>query len=65
MISNITRPGLIVLTEKIKFINIGGLDCNISLSFCSFLYNGVCYDVLKLSVSDVIVSQKGSNGETK
>ena len=30
----------------------------ISLSFCSFLYNGVCFDGLKLSVNDVIYSQK-------
>ena len=37
------------------------LHCNISLSFCSLSYNGVCYNLLKLSVSDVIVSQKGSN----
>ena len=37
--------------------------CIISLSFWSFLYNGVCFDVFKLSVSDVIVSQKDSNGD--
>ena len=37
----------------------------ILLSFCSFLYNAVYYDVLKLSVYDVIFSQKGSNGEGK
>ena len=41
------------------------LHWNISLSFCSFSYNGVCYDVSKLSVCDVIVSQKGSNGNRK
>ena len=35
------------------------------LSFCLFSYNGVCYDGLKLSVSDVIVGQKGSNGDRK
>ena len=35
------------------------------LSFCSFLYNGVYFDRLKLSVSDIIVSQKGSNGDGK
>ena len=34
-------------------------------SFCSFLYDGVNYDVLKLSVDDIIVSQKGSNLEWK
>ena len=37
----------------------------ISLSFLSFSYNGVCFDKLKLSVSDIIVTQKGSNGEGK
>ena len=36
---------------------------NFSLSFCSFLYNGVCFGRLKLSLDDVIVSQKGSNGD--
>ena len=42
------------------------MNSNISLSFCSFLYNGVYLDKLKLSVSDVIVSQKkGSNGNGK
>ena len=30
--------------------------------FVRFSYTGVCFDGLKLSVSDVIVSQKGSNG---
>ena len=35
----------------------------ILLSFCSFSYNRVCYDELKLSVSDVIFSLKGSNGD--
>ena len=29
-----------------------------SLSFCSYLYSGVCFNGLKLSVSDLIVSQK-------
>ena len=38
---------------------------NISLSLCSFSYKGVCFDKLKLSVSDVIVSLKGSNGDGK
>ena len=36
-----------------------------SLSFCSFLYIGVYCNVLKLSISDVIVSQKGSNVLTR
>ena len=37
----------------------------ISLSFCSFLYNGVCNDGLKLSVDDVAVIKKGNNGDRK
>ena len=41
------------------------LHWNISHSFCSFLYSGVYYDQLKLSVCDAIVSQKGSNGNGK
>ena len=35
----------------------GSLHWSISLKFCSFLYNGVCWDLLKLSVSDVIVKK--------
>ena len=31
----------------------------ISLSFCSFSYNGVCFEQLKHYVSDVTVGQKG------
>ena len=41
------------------------LKHNISLSFCAFLYNGVCFNGLKLSISDVIDSQKLSNGDGK
>ena len=37
----------------------------IFLSFCLFSYNGVYLDVLKLSVSDVIVSLKSFNGDRK
>ena len=33
--------------------------------FGRFYYIGLCYNVFKLSVGDVIVSQKGSNGEGK
>ena len=44
---------------------LSSLHWNIPLSFCSFLYNGICFGGLKLSVSDVIVSQKGSNGDRK
>ena len=36
------------------------LHCNISLSFCSFLYSGVYFDQLKLTVNDLIVSQEDS-----
>ena len=42
-----------------------GASYFISLSFCSFSYNGICYNRLKLSVSDIIVSQKGSNEDGK
>ena len=42
---------------------LSSLHCNISLSFCSFLYNGVCFVGLKLSVRDVMLSQKSSNGD--
>ena len=41
------------------------LHRGISLSFYLFLYNGVCFDELKLSVYNVIFSQKGSNGDKK
>ena len=33
--------------------------------FCMFSYNGVYFDGLKLSVSDIIASQKGSYGNKK
>ena len=41
------------------------LHCNISLSFCLFSYNGIFFDGLNLSVSDVIVSQKKVPLETE
>ena len=41
------------------------LHWNISLSFCSFSYSGICWDVLNLSVSDIIAIQKSSNGDRK
>ena len=44
---------------------ISSLPWLISLSFCSFAYNGVYYDRFKLSISEVIVSQKSSNGDGK
>ena len=44
---------------------LSSLHCSTSLSFCSFSYNGVCFDNLKLSVNDVIVNQKGSNQDEK
>ena len=49
----------------VQYYFLSSLHWSISLSFCSFLYNGVYYDVLKLSLSDVIVVQKGSNGDRK
>ena len=52
-----------------KFINLKNRhEINnwiISLSNCLFLYNGVYSLVLNLSICDVIVSQKGSNGDEK
>ena len=51
-----------------KFDNwkvLSSLHWSFSLSFCSFLYNGVCFVGLRLSVNDVIVSQKSSNGDGK
>ena len=33
--------------------------------FVRFLYNGIYFEQLKLSVSDVKVSQRGSNGDGK
>ena len=41
------------------------LHCNISDSFCSFSYSGVCFVQLKLSIDDIIIIQKGSNGDLK
>ena len=41
------------------------LHCTFTLSFCSFSYNGVCYNGLEPSVSDIIVSQKSSKGDRK
>ena len=38
--------------------------CGTKLCF-GIKYNGVSYDGLKLSVNDIIVSQKGSNGDGK
>ena len=46
-------------------ITISSVHWIISLSLCSISYNGVCFKRLKLSVSDAIVSQKGSNGDGK
>ena len=33
-------------------LQFSSLHCNISLSFCSFLYNGVCFDGFRFSVYD-------------
>ena len=46
-------------------LNISSLHWIISLSFCSFLYNEVYYDVFKLSVCDFIVTQKRSHWTRK
>ena len=37
----------------------------ISLYFCSFLYDGECFDELRLSVVEVKVNLKSSNGDGK
>ena len=48
-----------------KFLN-RVVSIAIFLSFCLFLYNGVCFEKLKFSVNVVvIVSQKRSNGDGK
>ena len=64
------RPGLLwvcchhcVFIPK-KFVPLV-VSIGLFLSLYSFLYNGVCQDVLKLSANDIILSQKGSNGEGK
>ena len=46
-------------------LNTSSLHWNFSLSCCSFSYSGVYFEQLKLSVSDVIVNQKDSNGDEK
>ena len=57
-----------LIKRNCPFYKIGSfssLHWSFFLSFYSFSYSGVCYDVLKVSVSDIIVSQKSSNGEGK
>ena len=44
---------------------VSSLHWIIFLSFCSFSYNRVYFNWSRLSVSDVIVSQKGFNGDKK
>ena len=44
---------------------LSSLHCTISISFCSFSCSGVCFNGLNLSISYIIVSQKGSNGNGK
>ena len=51
--------------SKARFWQFSSLHWIIFLSDCSFLYNGVYQVVLKLSICDVIFSQKGSNGVGK
>ena len=36
-----------------------------SLSFCPFLYSGLCYKQIMMSINDVIFVQKSSNGVEK
>ena len=56
-------------TSLFKFICVfvlSSLHWFISLSLLIlFFYNGVCQTLLKLSISDNIISQKGSNGDGK
>ena len=56
-------PNLVLRTTAFSMVLKSSSHWTFSLSSCSFLYNGVCYDELQLLVSDVIVSQKGSNGD--
>ena len=49
----------------LKALFMSSLHCNISLSFCLFFYNGVCFEGLKLSVDDTIISQKRFQGDRK
>ena len=46
-------------SKILKIIQNSSLYWIISLSFSSFLYSGVCYNWLKLSVDGVIIGQKG------
>ena len=54
------------MIHALGVLEVSGLDwesslhCIIALSIYSFSYNGVCCDALKLSICDIIVSQKGS-----
>ena len=58
-----TDPGS---TKKEEYSNVlSGLHCIFSLSLCLFSYFEVYFNRLKLSVDDIIVSQKGSNGDGK
>ena len=61
------RNGVKWVHERIiqRYLYNSSLYRNNDLSFGSFSYNGIFYDVLKVSFSDVIVGQKGSNGDRK
>ena len=49
----------------LNFRLLSSLHWDISLPFFSFSNNGVYYNVIELSVSDIIVSEKGANGDRK
>ena len=43
------------------FLDLSSLHCNISLSFCSFLYDGVCFQTINLSLDDILFLLKTKN----
>ena len=63
--NNIIFTTTMPLVTAELLLSLSSLHCNISLSFYSFLYNAVFFETLKLSASDVKVSQKGSNGNKR
>ena len=42
-------------------LDLSSLHCNISLSFGSFLYNGVCFQTINLSLDDILFLLKTKN----
>ena len=55
----------LLFSADVLCLTLSSFHSIISLSFCSFSYNGVCFDQLKPCVNDFIDSQKGSNGDGK